>query len=337
MAIKIGINGFGRIGRLVVRVLEERKAGDIEVVAVNDLTDAGMLAHLFKYDSAHRTFKGHVEAGEGFIAVDDRKIKVLAEKDPAKLPWKALGVDLVLECTGLFTKRDKAQGHIDAGAKKVLISAPATDEDITIIMGVNDEKFDKSKHHVVSCGSCTTNGLAPPASVMLKTFGIKRGMMTTIHSYTNDQALLDLPHRKGDKRRARAGAANLVPTSTGAAKAISLAIPELKGKFSGMCMRAPTIDVSVIDLALETEKPCTKEEINAAMKAAAGSGRLKGIMDYTEVPLVSGDYIGNPFSSIVDGTLTDVMGGNMVKLFAWYDNEWGFSNRMVDLMKLMMQ
>ena len=335
MATRIAINGFGRIGRCVTRILFDTLATDIEIVAVNDLTNAAMLAHLLKYDSIHRTFKGGVEVKDGAIVVAGKAIKVLAERDPGALPWKDLGIDVVLECTGLFTDRAKAEAHITAGAKKVLISAPAKKEDITIVMGVNDSAYDPAKHHVVSNGSCTTNCLAPPAKVLLDKFGIKRGMLTTIHSYTNDQALLDLPHRKGDLRRSRAAAANMVPSSTGAAKAIYQVIPSLEGKFEGMAIRVPTLDVSLVDLAVELEKPTSVAEINAAMKAAAETGPMAGVLDYTEIPLVSGDYIGSPASSTVDGTLTQVLGGTLAKVFAWYDNEWGFSNRMIDLTRLL--
>ena len=335
MATKIAINGFGRIGRCVTRALYERGNQDIEIVAINDLTDSKMLAHLLKYDSVHRTFGKSVNVGEGFLAIGDDKIKVLAEKDPAKLPWKELGVDTVLECTGFFTAADKADLHRQAGARKVLISAPGKGDVFTVVVGVNDSKYDSAKHHILSNGSCTTNCLAPPTKVLLDNFGIKRGMLTTVHSYTNDQALLDLPHRKGDLRRARAAAANMVPSSTGAAKAIYAIIPELEGKFDGMAIRVPTMDVSLVDLTVETEKDTSVEEVNAAMKKAADSGPMASVMDYTETQLVSGDYIGNPASSTVDGTLTQVLHKRMVKIFAWYDNEWGFSNRMIDLMKIM--
>jgi len=335
MATRIAINGFGRIGRCIVRALYERGEGDLEIVAINDLTDAGTLAHLLKYDSIHREFRAaSVGHGDGFIQIGDRKITVLAKKDPAELPWKDLGVDIVLECTGLFTDKAKAIAHQNAGAKRVIISAPAKGHDLTIVMGVNDSAYDASKHSVISCGSCTTNCLAPVAKVMLDSFGIVRGLMTTVHSYTNDQHILDLPHRKGDLRRARAAAVNMVPTSTGAAKALSEVIPELKGKFDGQAIRVPTVDVSLVDLTVETEKPATKDEIHAAMKAAA-EGPMKGILQYVDVQLVSGDFIGNPYSSIFDSTLTQTIGGNFTKLFSWYDNEWGFSNRMIDVAKLM--
>ena len=334
MATKIGINGFGRIGRAVVRILKQQNIKDIDVVAVNDLTDPKMLAHLFKYDSVHRTFAGSVEIDDQQLTVAGDPIRVMAERDPAKLPWKELGVDIVLECTGLFRKREQASLHLEGGARKVIISAPAKGDDLTVVVGVNDDRYDPSRHHILSCGSCTTNCLAPPAKVLLQSFGIKRGIMTTIHSYTNDQALLDVPHRKGDLRRARAAAMSMVPTTTGAARAISLVIPELTGKLDGMAVRVPTCDVSVVDLAVELEKNATADEINAAIKQTADSGPLAKVMDYTDVPLVSSDFIGCAASSTVDGALTKVMGGNLAKVFAWYDNEWGFSCRMVDLMRI---
>ncbi|MRG92528.1 type I glyceraldehyde-3-phosphate dehydrogenase [Polyangium spumosum] len=335
MATRIAINGFGRIGRCIVRALVERGEKDLEIVAINDLTDAGTLAHLLRFDSIHREFRAaKVSHGDGFIALDDKRIQVLAKKDPAELPWKDLGVDIVLECTGLFTDKTKAALHQNAGAKRVIISAPAKNHDITIVMGVNEGQYDAAKHSVISCGSCTTNCLAPVAKVMLDEFGIVRGLMTTIHSYTNDQHILDLPHRKGDLRRARAAAVNMVPSSTGAAKALSEVIPSLKGKFDGQAIRVPTVDVSLVDLTLETEKPLSKDAIHAAMKRAA-EGPMKGVLQYTELPLVSGDYIGNPHSSIFDATLTQHVGDRFAKIFSWYDNEWGFSQRMIDLAKLM--
>ncbi len=335
MPTKIAINGFGRIGRCIVRALVERKlTKDLEVVLVNDLTDSRTLAHLYSYDTVHGRAEPRAHAVEGGLEVGGMHLKVTAEKDPAKLPLKELGVSMVLECTGLFTDKEKASAHLTAGAKKVLISAPAKNQDVTIVMGVNDSAYDPAKHHVMSNGSCTTNCLAPVAKVMLDNFGIKRGLMTTVHSYTNDQAVLDIPHRKGDLRRARAAAMNMIPSSTGAAKALSEVIPELKGKFDGQSIRVPTMDVSVIDLTLETERPCTKDAIHAAMKKASESGPMKGILGYTEEPLVSSDFIGDPRSSIFDATITQVMGDNFVKLFSWYDNEWGFSNRMIDLAQL---
>jgi glyceraldehyde 3-phosphate dehydrogenase len=334
MATRIAINGFGRIGRCIVRALYERGEKDLEIVAINDLTDAGTLAHLLRYDSIHREFRAaSVSHGEGFIQIGDRKVTVLAKKDPAELPWKELGVDVVFECTGLFTDKAKAALHQNAGAKRVIISAPAKGHDLTIVMGVNDGAYDPAKHSVISCGSCTTNCLAPVAKVLLDNFGIVRGLMTTVHSYTNDQHILDLPHRKGDLRRARAAAVNMVPTSTGAAKALSEVIPELKGKFDGQAIRVPTVDVSVVDLTVETEKPLTKDAIHDAMKRAA-EGPMKGVLQYVDIPLVSGDFIGNPHSSAFDATLTQTIGGNFAKVFSWYDNEWGFSNRMIDLAKL---
>ena len=326
MATKIAINGFGRIGRCVLRALVEQKVGDVEVVAINDLVDTKTLAHLLKYDSIHRTFDaapvGHKDTG---ITVGGKDIAVSAIKDPKELPWKSLGVDIVLECTGLFTDKNKAVAHIEAGAKKVMISAPAKNHDL----------YDPAKHQIVSNGSCTTNCLAPVAKVMLDNFGIVNAFMTTIHSYTNDQNLLDLPHRKGDLRRARAAAVNMVPTSTGAAKAIAEVIPALKGKCHGTAIRVPTVDVSMVDLTIITEKAATVDAINGAMKAAAESGPLKGVLQYVDEELVSGDFIGNPFSSSFDATQTLTMGDKFAKIFSWYDNEWGFSCRMVDLMRLM--
>jgi len=333
MARKIAINGFGRIGRCIVRAMNERGTKDIEVVAVNDLTDAKTLAHLYNYDTVHGRADKRAVAGEGHIDIGGKKIKILAEKEPGKLPWKELGVDVVLECTGLFTDKEKNKPHLDAGAKKVIISAPAKGHDVTIVLGVNTESYDAAAHTVLSCGSCTTNCLAPVAKVLNDAFGIKRGLMTTIHSYTNDQAVLDIPHRKGDLRRARAAAQNMIPSSTGAAKALSEVIPALKGKFDGQAVRVPTMDVSLVDLTFETDKPLTRESIHAAMKAAS-EGAMKNILGYTEEPLVSSDYIGDPRSSIFDATVTQVMGDNFAKVFSWYDNEWGFSNRMIELAEL---
>jgi len=333
MARKIAINGFGRIGRCIVRALSERGVNDIEVVAINDLTDAKTLAHLFNYDTVHGRATHRAHADDGTLTVDNKKIKIIAEKDPTKLPWKELGVDVVLECTGLFTDKEKAQAHIQAGAKKVIISAPAKNHDVTIVLGVNTEQYDPAKHAILSCGSCTTNCLAPVAKVLHDTFGVKRALMTTVHSYTNDQAVLDIPHRKGDLRRARAAAQNMIPSSTGAAKALAEVIPALKGRFDGQAIRVPTMDVSVVDLTFETEKPVTKEAIHAAMKEAA-QGPMKAILGYTEEPLVSSDFIGDPHSSIFDATVTQVMDTNFAKVMSWYDNEWGFSNRMVELAQL---
>jgi glyceraldehyde 3-phosphate dehydrogenase len=336
MARKIGINGFGRIGRCIVRALNERKVNDLEVVAINDLTDAKTLAHLYNYDTVHGRAEVRAQAGEGQLTIGGKAIKIVAEKEPGKLPWKDLGVDVVLECTGLFTDKEKAKAHIEAGAKKVIISAPAKNHDVTIALGVNTEQYDGSKHHILSCASCTTNCLAPVAKVLNDSFGIKRGLMTTIHSYTNDQAVLDIPHRKGDLRRARAAAQNMIPSSTGAAKALSEVIPALKGKLDGQAVRVPTMDVSLVDLTFESEKPLTKDAIHAAMKAAA-EGPMKGILGFTEEQLVSSDFIGDPRSSIFDATVTQVQGDNFAKVFSWYDNEWGFSNRMIELAQLVAQ
>ncbi|MGD0675261.1 MAG: type I glyceraldehyde-3-phosphate dehydrogenase [Polyangiaceae bacterium] len=333
MSTKIAINGFGRIGRCIVRAMAERKVRDLELVAINDLTDAKTLAHLYNFDSVHGRAEHPSRVHENTIDFGIAKAKVIAEKDPTKLPWKDLGVDIVLECTGLFTDKEKAAAHLSAGAKKVVISAPAKGHDVTIVLGVNTAAYDPVKHTVISCGSCTTNCLAPVAKVLLDSFGVRRGLMTTIHSYTNDQAVLDIPHRKGDLRRARAAAVNMIPSSTGAAKALSEVIPALKGKFDGQSVRVPTMDVSLIDLTLETEKTVTKDTIHAAMQAAA-EGPMKGILAYVDIPLVSGDYIGDPHSSTFDATVTQVLGDNFAKVFAWYDNEWGFSNRMVELSQL---
>ncbi|HVU00929.1 MAG TPA: type I glyceraldehyde-3-phosphate dehydrogenase [Polyangiaceae bacterium] len=334
MAIKVGINGFGRIGRCILRALYERNVKDVEVVLINDLTDTKTLSHLLKYDSVHRAFKAAtVSHKEKAITVGGRDIEITAIRDPKELPWKANGVDVVLECTGLFTERAKAEGHISAGAKKVVISAPAKGQDLTLVLGVNDSSYDPAKHHIISNGSCTTNCLAPVAKVLMDNFGVERGLMTTVHSYTNDQNLLDLPHK--DLRRARAAAVSMIPTGTGAAKALSEVIPELKGKFDGLAIRVPTVDVSLVDLTLTTEKPVTVESINAAMKKAASDGPLKGILQYMDEELVSTDFIGNPHSSIFDATQTKLLGDRFAKVFSWYDNEWGFSNRMVDLALLM--
>ncbi len=335
MATKIAINGFGRIGRCVLRAITEQKVSDLEVVHINDLTDTKVLAHLLKYDSVHRTFNAAaVGTKDSGLTVGGKDIAVSAIRDPKELPWKSLGVDLVFECTGLFTDKAKAIAHVEAGAKKVLISAPAKNHDKTIVIGVNDDEYDPAKHQVISNGSCTTNCLAPVAKVMLDTFGIEHGLMTTIHSYTNDQNLLDLPHRKGDLRRARAAAVSMIPTSTGAAKAIAQVIPELEGKCDGMAMRVPTVNVSVVDFAVQTKKTVSVDAIHKAMKAAAESGPLAKVFDYTEEPLVSNDYIGNPASSIFDATLTRVQGEKFAKVMSWYDNEWGFSCRMIDLARL---
>ncbi|EGO63717.1 type I glyceraldehyde-3-phosphate dehydrogenase [Acetonema longum] len=330
MSTKVGINGFGRIGRNVFRAALNNPA--VEIVAVNDLTDAETLAHLLKYDSIHGTLDAEVKAEGGNILVNGKVIKVLAEKDPASLPWKDLGIQVVIESTGRFTDADKAAAHIKAGAKKVIISAPAKGEDITIVLGVNEKKYEPAKHHIISNASCTTNCLAPFTKILHEKFGIKHGLMTTVHSYTNDQQILDLPHK--DLRRARAAALSIIPTTTGAAKAVSLVLPELKGKLNGFAMRVPTPNVSITDLTVELEKPATAEEINKAMKDAA-NGELKGILAYTDEPLVSKDFNGNPHSSIVDGQSTMVVEGTMAKVVSWYDNEWGYSNRVVDLVTFM--
>ena len=326
MAVKIGINGFGRIGRNVFRAA--LKNPNIEVVAVNDLTDANTLAHLLKYDSVHGKLDAEVSVNGNNIIVNGKEIVVKAERDPAKLAWNELGVDIVVESTGRFTKREDAAKHLEAGAKKVIISAPAKDEDITIVMGVNQDKYDPANHHIISNASCTTNCLAPFAKVLHEKFGIVRGMMTTVHSYTNDQQILDLPHK--DLRRARAAAESIIPTTTGAAKAVALVLPELKGKLNGMAMRVPTPNVSVVDLVAELEKEVTVEEVNAALKEAA-EGELKGILAYSEEPLVSRDYNGSTASSTIDALSTMVLEGKMVKVVSWYDNETGYSHRVVDL------
>lgn len=331
MTARIGINGFGRIGRQVTKALKERYP-DIDIVAVNDLASPEENAHLFKYDSNYGTYHGTVGVDGDNIVIDGDKIKVLKEKDPAKLPWKDLGVDLVIESTGFFTDADKAKAHIDAGAKRVIISAPAKGEDITIVLGVNEGQYDPAKHHIVSNASCTTNCLAPVAKVLEDTFGIEKALMTTVHSYTNDQKILDVVHK--DWRRARAAAINIIPTTTGAAKAVSLAIPELKGKFHGYALRVPTPTVSIIDLVGNFKRDTTAEEINAAFKAAE-AGPMKGILGVSDEQLVSMDYKGDPRSSIVDSELTMVIGGNLFKVVAWYDNEWGYSSRVADLTNFM--
>jgi glyceraldehyde 3-phosphate dehydrogenase len=329
MAVKVGINGFGRIGRQVLKALLERYPDKVEVVAVNDITDTKTLAHLFKYDSNYGTYKGDVKYTDKSIIIDGKEIRVFAEKDPANLPWKDLGVDVVIESTGLFTDADKAKVHINTGgAKKVIISAPAKGEDITIVMGVNEEKYDPSKHHIISNASCTTNSLAPVAKVLLDNFGIEKGLMTTVHSYTNDQRILDLPHK--DLRRARAAALNIIPTSTGAAKAIGRVIPELDGKMHGVALRVPTPTVSVTDLVCVLQKDVTVEEVNDAFRKAA-EGRMKGILGVTDEELVSMDFKGTTYSTVVDLPSTIVIGKNMVKVFAWYDNEWGYACRLADL------
>ncbi len=325
MAIKVGINGFGRIGRLVFRA--GMKKG-LDFVGINDITDAATLAHLLKHDSVHGNYPGKVSHDDKNIIVDGKKIPITAERDPGKLPWGDLGAQVVAECTGLFKSKEDAQKHISAGAKKVLISAPAKNPDGTFVLGVNDKDFDKAKHNIISIGSCTTNCLAPVSKVMLDTFGIKRALMTTIHSYTTSQRILDLPHK--DLRRARAAALNLIPTTTGAAKAISLVIPELEGKMDGCAIRTPTPAGSLVDLSVVMEKEASIDEINAAMKKAA-EGPMKGYLEYSEEPLVLVDIVGNPHSSIFDSGLT-MASGNLAKIFSWYDNEWGFSNRMADML-----
>ena len=330
MALRVAINGFGRIGRMVFRAAMKEQG--IEIVALNDLTDAKTLAHLLKYDSVHGRFDGTVESTENEIVVNGKAIRVYAVRNPAELPWSDLKVDLVLESTGLFTARDKAALHLQAGAKKVIISAPATDPDLTIVVGVNDSMYDASRHHIVSNASCTTNCLAPVAKVLNDSFGIEKGLMTTIHSYTNDQNILDLPHK--DLRRARAAALSMIPTSTGAAKAVSLVLPELKGKLDGFAIRVPTPNVSVVDLTCTLKKTTDAAAVNAALKAAA-EGPLTGILGYSDEELVSIDFNGCPLSSIVDGRNTKVIEGNMLKVLSWYDNEVGFSNRVIDLIKIM--
>lgn len=329
MATRVAINGFGRIGRNILRAA--KKAGaDLDFVAVNDITDNKTLAHLLRYDSVHGKYPGTVETDAEGLIVDGDKLRVVAEKDPAKLPWKDLGVDIVFEATGRFTSRDDAAKHLDAGAKKVIITAPAKGEDITIVMGVNEKKYDPKAHQVISNASCTTNCLAPLVKVVLDEFGFRRGLVTTVHSYTNDQQILDLPHK--DLRRARAAGLSIIPTTTGAAKATSLVLPEVKGKIDGIAMRVPTPDVSIVDLTAETEKPVTEEAVNDAFRKAA-RGSLKGILDVSDEPLVSVDYIGSPFSAVLDSLSTFVIDERMIKVMAWYDNEMGYSTRCVDLAK----
>jgi glyceraldehyde 3-phosphate dehydrogenase len=332
MAVKVGINGFGRIGRNFLRA--SKGYGEIDIVAINDLTDAKTLAHLLKYDSVHGIFKADVKAGDGTISVDGKEIKVSAVTEPEKLPWKELGVDIVLESTGRFTDRAGAGKHLSAGAGWVIISAPAKEPDVTVCMGVNEEMLDVKTHRIISNASCTTNCLAPVAKVLHDEFGILRGLMTTIHSYTNDQKILDLPHK--DPRRARAAAINMIPTTTGAAKAVGLVLPDLKGKLDGMAIRVPTPNVSVVDLVSELKKDATAEDVNAALKKAS-EGKMKGILQYIEEPLVSTDFNGNPHSSIVDASLTRVLEGRMAKVIAWYDNEWGYSSRIRDLIIYIMK
>jgi len=333
MTTKVGINGFGRIGRQVFKAIRDLYGDSLEVVAVNDIGDVPTMAHLLKYDSNYGKFNGKVEVVEGGLNIDGKLLRVLAQRDPANLGWGALGVDIVVESTGLFTDASAAAKHIQAGAKKVIISAPAKGEDITIVFGVNDHLYDSAKHNIVSNASCTTNCLAPAAKVVNDSFGIVKALMTTIHAYTNDQNILDLPHK--DLRRARAAAMSMIPTTTGAAKAVSLVIPELKGKFDGYAIRVPTSTVSVVDFTAIVEKNTTTEELRAALKEGATNGPMKNVMDYVEEPLVSIDYKGNPASSSIDAALCMVLGGNMVKVVTWYDNEWGYSNRTADLAQLM--
>ncbi|NLO87493.1 MAG: type I glyceraldehyde-3-phosphate dehydrogenase [Firmicutes bacterium] len=332
MTIRVGINGFGAIGRRVFRCAHGT-AKNVEIVAVNDLTDAGTLAHLLKYDSTYGAFPGDVQATDDAIIVDGKELKVTAIRNPGEIPWSEYGVDIVVDATGIFRSKELVMPHIEqGGAKKVIITAPAKGEDITIVMGVNDDKYDGAQHHVVSNASCTTNCLAPVAKVLHDRFGIVKGLMTTVHAYTSDQRLLDLPHK--DLRRARAAAQSIIPTTTGAAKAVSLVLPELKGKLNGFAMRVPTPSVSVVDLTVELAQPASAEEINAAFKAAAESGPMKGYLAYSEEPLVSIDYKGSPYSAIVDAPSTTVI-DNMANVVAWYDNEWGYSARVVDLIQLM--
>ena len=334
MTIRIGINGFGRIGRTVFRAALASQNRDFEIVHINDLTDTATLAHLLKYDSVHGTLANQVSHDENSLTVDGHKVTISAIKSPAELPWKDKKVDIVFECSGVFTNRSDAELHLKAGAPKVLISAPAKGEDLTVVLGVNSNKLDKKVHHIVSNGSCTTNCLAPVARVIQDTFGIKHGVMTTIHSYTNDQRILDLPHK--DLRRARAAALSMIPTSTGAAKAIGLVMPELKGKLDGLAIRVPTPNVSVVDVTFEVNRPTTKEEVNRALKEAS-QGALRGVLAFSEEPLVSSDFNGNPHSSIVDADCTTVMNGTMVKVLTWYDNETGFSWRMLDVARLLVK
>ncbi len=329
MSVRVGINGFGRIGRMIVRAAKKEGRGQgLDFVAVNDLTDTKTLAHLFRYDSVHGIYPGSVEAKDESLVIDGDEMRVLSERDPAKLPWKDLGVDVVFESTGIFRSRDDASKHLTGGAKKVIITAPAKGEDLSVVLGVNDDQYEPDNHHVISNASCTTNCLAPVVKVLLSEFGFRRGLVTTIHSYTNDQRLLDLPHK--DLRRARGAAISMIPTTTGAAKATGLVIPEVKGKLDGLAVRVPTPNVSLTDLAAVLDKTPTADEVNAAFKKHAG-GPMKGILAFTEEPLVSVDFVGNPASSIVDGASTNVIDGNFVKVLSWYDNEWGYSCRCVDL------
>jgi glyceraldehyde 3-phosphate dehydrogenase len=328
MSVKIAINGFGRIGRNILRSALQNGMGDLDLVAINDLTDAKTLGHLFKYDSVHGTFDGEVDVDGNDLIIEGERFTVLSERDPAKLPWADLEVDIVFEATGLFRKRADAQKHLDAGAKKVIITAPAVDPDITLVLGVNDDSYDPATQNIISNASCTTNCVAPVVKVLVDEFGFKNGLMTTIHSYTNDQAILDLPHK--DLRRARAAAVSIIPTSTGAAKATGLVIPAVKGKIDGMALRVPTPNVSIVDLVATVERATTVDEVNAAMKVAS-EGAMAGILGYEVTPLVSIDYVGDPRSSIVDALSTAVVDGNLVKVISWYDNEWGYSSRVVEL------
>jgi glyceraldehyde 3-phosphate dehydrogenase len=328
MADKIGINGFGRIGRLAFKAISQHYSDKLEVAVVNDLTDAPTNAHLLKYDSTYGIYPGKVEAKDDAIIVDGKKTKVLAERDPAKIPWKDYGVEVVIESTGLFTDATKASAHLQGGAKKVIISAPAKNQDITVVMGVNEGKYDRAKHNIISNASCTTNGIAPVVKVLHENFGITKGLLTTIHAYTNDQRLLDMYHK--DLRRARSAAVNIVPTTTGAAKAVAEVIPEMKGKLDGVAFRVPVVTVSLCDFVADLDKQVTAEQVNQAFQAAA-NGKLKGILEYCEEPLVSSDFKGNPASSIFDALSTMVIAGNMVKTLSWYDNEWGYSCRLADL------
>jgi glyceraldehyde 3-phosphate dehydrogenase len=330
MSLRVAINGFGRIGRLVLRAAKQAGRTDLDFVAVNDLTDNRTLAHLLKYDSVHRSYPGTVEATEGGLKVDGDEIRVFSERDPTQLPWGELGVDVVVEATGKFRDREGAGKHLAAGARKVIISAPAKKEDVTIVLGVNEEIYDPANHHIISNASCTTNCLAPVVKVLLDSFGIRRGLMTTIHAYTNDQVILDMPHK--DLRRARAAGMSMIPTTTGAARATALVIPEVEGKMDGMAIRVPTADVSLVDLTVEVEKETTADAVRDAFRNAA-AGHLNGVLHVSEEPLVSVDFTGHPASSIVDAPSTAVMGGNLVKVLSWYDNEWGYSERVVDLIK----
>jgi glyceraldehyde 3-phosphate dehydrogenase len=333
MATKVGINGFGRIGRQVFKAIRDNYGDSLDVVAVNDIGNVDTMAHLLKYDSNYGKFNGTVEVVKEGLSINGKLLKVLAERDPANLPWGDLGVDIVIESTGLFTQAEKAAAHRTGGAKKVIISAPAKGEDLTIVLGVNEDQYDPAAHHIVSNASCTTNCLAPAAKVVNDSFGIQKGLMTTIHAYTNDQNILDLPHK--DLRRARAAAMSMIPTTTGAAKAVALVIPDLKGKFDGYAVRVPTSTVSLVDFTAIVGKETTTEGLRAALKEGATNGPMKAVMDYVEEPLVSIDYKGNPASSSIDASLCMVMGGNMVKVVTWYDNEWGYSNRTADLADMM--